>query len=98
MIRIVWHSSWLIAKRVLLPVYLLVEVEDVDCAFFVGDLDIAKVLLKRHVYHLFRNAALKLVCIDVDLDFCLFVAPGELRDFRLSRSGSRWSLSRSLVS
>ena len=35
--------------------HLLVEIEDIDGAFFIGNFYVAKVLFERHIDHLLRN-------------------------------------------
>lgn len=59
----------------------LVEVEHVDRALLVCDLDVAQVLLELHVDHLLSDFASELVQVDVDFNLRFFVAPAELRNF-----------------
>ena len=58
--------------------HLLVKVEDIDSAFFVGYFNVTEVLFKLYVYHFLSDSTSELVGVDVNLDFGLFVAPGEL--------------------
>ena len=57
--------------------YLLVEVADVNVAFFIGDLDVTEVFLKLNVDHFSGYGTPELVRVDVNFDFGFLIAPAE---------------------
>ena len=60
---------------------LLVEVEHVACAFLVGHLNVAQIVLELYINHFLCDCTSKLICVDIDLNLVLLVSPGELRNF-----------------
>ena len=73
--------------------HLLVEVQHVDVAFFVGDPDVTQVLFEVDLDHFRGDCPAELAGLEVHLHFVFLVAPGELADFlrhegRLGHSGT----------
>ena len=66
-------------------------------ALLVSDLNVAQVLFKLDVDHLFGDCSCELVRFNVHFDFSLLVSPRELRDFFRLNYRSRCLGCRSLI-